>query len=70
MFQGEGAFANVVWLPDGKRLLILDTPDVGETTSLFVVDVTGGKPRSLSIPGLDADSYQISWLSVRPPTKP
>ena len=70
VFQGEGAFANVVWLPDGKRLLILDTPDVGETTSLFVVDVTGGKPRSLSIPGLDADSYQISWLSVRPPTKP
>ena len=70
VFHGEGAFANVVWLPDGKRLLILDTSDVRETTSLFVVDVTGGKPRSLSIPGLDADSYRISWLSVRPPTKP
>ncbi len=70
VFHGEGAFANVVWLPDSKRLLILDTSDVRETTSLFVVDVTGGKPRPLSVPGLDADSSRISWLSVRPPTKP
>jgi len=70
VFQGEGAFANAVWLPDSKRLLILDTSDTQETTSLFVVDVTGGNPRPLSIPGLDAGSYRISWLSVRPPIKP
>ena len=70
VFQGEGAFVNAVWLPDSKHLLILSTSDVRETTSLFVVNVTGGNSRPLSIPGLDAGSYRISWLSLRPPTKP
>jgi len=70
VFRGEGALANTVWLPDSKRLLILTISIVQETTSLFVVDVTGGNPRPLSVPGLDAEAYQISWLSVRPPMKP
>lgn len=69
VFHGEGVFVDTVWLPDSKHLLLLAIPDVGETT-LFVADVTSGDLRPLSVPGVDAGSYQIYRLSVRPPTKP